>query len=257
VDTLFTDSPDGTRVAYDRSGAGPAIVLLHGGGGSRQEWHHAGYVGRLRDDYTVIAVDLRGHGESGLPTDPADYTVQKMLQDIFAAVDACGVQRFTLWGMSYGGKVGRYLAVQSERVAKLVLMGTPLGLGVTGEQRQDAIDFCAHWSPIMQALREGVLDLESLSQKDQELLKGLNVAAMLGWVPAMLDWGSVEPADFRCPTLWLVGSEDRHAMASVRQYEEALKGSRVQVSILEGLSHEQVFDEMNRVLPLMLAFTRP
>jgi pimeloyl-ACP methyl ester carboxylesterase len=82
VDTLFTDSPDGTRVAYDRCGTGPAIVLLHGGGGSRQEWHHAGYVGRLRDNYTVIAVDLRGHGESGLPTDPADYTVQKMLQDI-------------------------------------------------------------------------------------------------------------------------------------------------------------------------------
>jgi len=256
VSTLFTDSPDGTRVAYDCSGTGPAIVLLHGGGGSRQEWHHAGYVSRLRDNYTVIAVDLRGHGESGLPTGPADYTVQKMLQDILAAVDACGVKQFALWGMSYGGKVGRYLAVQSERVAKLVLMGTPLGLGVTGEQRQEAIDFCAHWPPIMQALRDGVLDFESLSQKDQELLKGLNVAAMLGWVTEMLDWGSVEPADFRCPTLWLVGSEDRRAMASVRQYEEALKGSRVQVSILEGLNHEQVFDEIDRVLPIMLAFTK-
>jgi hypothetical protein len=46
-------------------------------------------------------------------------------------------------------------------------------------------------------------------------------------------------------------------MASVRQYEEALKGSRVQVTILEGLNHEQVFDEMDRVLPLMLAFTTP
>jgi pimeloyl-ACP methyl ester carboxylesterase len=230
--------------------------LLHGGGGNRQEWHEAGYVRRLQDNCTVIAVDLRGHGESGLPTDPADYTVEKITQDILAAADSCRVKRFVLWGMSYGGKVGRYLAVQSERVTKLVLMGTPLGLGVTGERRQEAIDFCKHWPPIVQAQRDGVLDLSSLSQRDQEFLNGFNVAAMLGWVRAMLDWGAVEPIDFRCPTLWLVGSEDRHAMAGVKEYEEALKGSRVQVCILEGLTHEQVFDEIDHVLPMMLAFTK-
>lgn len=256
MDTLFANSPDGIRVAYDCSGTGPAIVLLHGGGGSRQEWQEAGYVRRLQDNYTIIAVDLRGHGESGLPTDPADYTTAKMKQDILAVADACGVKQFVIWGMSYGGKVGRYLAVQSERVAKLVLMGTPLGLGVTGERRQEAVDFCEHWLPIVQAQRDGVLDLNSLSQGDQDFLKGFNVPAMLGWVRAMLDWGAIEPADFRCPTLWLVGSEDRHAMASVKEYEETLKGSRVQVSIVEGLSHEQVFDEIDRVLPIMLAFTK-
>ena len=256
MDTLFANSPDGTRVAYDCHGKGPAIVLLHGGGGSRQEWHEAGVVRRLQEDYTVIAVDLRGHGESGLPTDPADYTAEKMGQDILAAADACGVKRFVLWGMSYGGQVGRYLAVQSERVAKLILMGTPLGLGVTGERRQEAIDFCEHWPPIVQAQRDGVLDLGSLSQKDQDFLKGFDVVVMLGWVRAMLDWPVVAPSDFRCPTLWLVGSEDRHAMASVREYEEDLERSRIQVSIVEGLTHEQVFDEIDRVLPIMLAFTR-
>jgi pimeloyl-ACP methyl ester carboxylesterase len=256
VDTLFTRSSDGTRIAYDRSGKGPAIVLLHGGGASRQEWHQAGYVSRIRDRYTIITVDLRGHGESDQPTDPADYVIEKMLQDILAVADVCEVNHFALWGMSYGGKVGRYLAVQSERVDSLVLMGTPLGPGVVGEQRQAAIDFCAHWSPIMKAQQDGTLDSESLSRADQELLKSLNIAAMLGWVRAMLDWDSVEPDDFRCPALWLVGSEDRHAMASVREYEEALKGSMVKVSILEGLNHEQVFDEFDRVLPIMLSFTK-
>ncbi|HOU13295.1 MAG TPA: hypothetical protein PKZ84_09255 [Anaerolineae bacterium] len=47
MDTLFAISPDGARIAYDRCGAGPAVVLLHGGGGNRQEWHNAGYVSRL------------------------------------------------------------------------------------------------------------------------------------------------------------------------------------------------------------------
>ena len=256
MSTLFANSPDGTRVAYDRSGTGPAIVLLHGGGSMRQEWHEAGYVRRLRDNFTVITVDLRGHGESDLPTDPADYTTDKMGQDILAVADACGIERFIIWGMSYGGKVSRYLAVQSERVAKLILMGAPLGLGVSGELCQDAIGFCAHWPPIVQAQRDGTLDLDSLSQDDQDVLRRLNVPVVLAWAGAMLDWPAIEPADFRCPTLWLVGSEDRHAMASIKEYEESLKGSRVQVHIVEGLDHEQVFTEIDRVFPTMLAFTQ-
>ena len=257
MNTLFVKSLDGTRVAYDRRGTGPAIVLVHGGGGRRQDWHEVGHVRRLQDDFTVIALDLRGHGESGLPTDPADYTTDKMGRDILAVADACEVERFVIWGMSYGGKVSRYLAVQSERVAKIILMGTPLGLGVSGERRQEAVDFCAHWPPIVQAQRDGTLDLDVLSQGDQDLLRRLNVPVMLGWVRAMLAWPAVEPADFRCPTLWLIGSEDRHAMTSLEEYEESLKGSRVQVHIVEGLDHNQVFDEIDRVFPTMLAFTRP
>lgn len=81
-------------------------------------------------------------------------------------------------------KVSRYLAVQSERVAKFIMMGTPLGLGVSGERRQEAIDFCARWSPVVQAQRDGTLDLDSLSQNDREFLRHFNVPVMLGWVRA-------------------------------------------------------------------------
>ena len=256
MDTLFATSLDGTRIAYDVTGTGPGIVLLHGGGGTRHEWHETGYVERLQDDFTVAALDLRGHGQSDLPADPAAYATDKMGQDILAVADACGLERFAMWGMSYGGKVSRYLAVRSERVARFIMVGTPLGPGVSGERRQQAIDFCAHWPPIVQAQRQGALDLDALSEGDRDVLRRLNVPAMLGWVSAMLDWPAVEPADFRCPTLWLVGSEDRHAMDSVEEYKASLPGSRVQVHILEGLDHEQVFEEIDRVFALMLSFTR-
>ncbi len=255
MDTLFATSPDGMRVAYDRCGHGPALLLLHGGGGSRRDWHDTGYVGRLCDGFTVVTLDLRGHGESSLPTDPADYAIDRMEGDILAVADACGLERFAVWAMSYGGKVGRYLAVHSERVSRIILMGTPLGPGVVGERRQQAVDFVAHWPPIVQAQQDGTLDLDALSEMDRDMLGRLNVPVMLGWVRAMLDWPSVEPADFRCPALWLVGSEDLHAMASLEEYGESLQGSRVQVQILEGLDHEEVFDEIDRVFPVMLAFT--
>ena len=57
--TSFVVSKDGTRIAYDKTGTGRAVVLLHGGGQSRRVWHDNGYVARLSDDFTVIVVDIR------------------------------------------------------------------------------------------------------------------------------------------------------------------------------------------------------
>lgn len=256
MNTLFAISPDGMRVAYDRSGTGPAILLLHGGGSRRQEWHDAGYVKRLQNNFTVIPLDLRGHGESATPIDPADYTIDKMMGDVLTVADVCKVERFTIWGMSFGGKVGRSLAAQSKRVDKIILMGTTLGLGASGKLRQDIVDFCAHWSPIMKAHHDGTLDHNSLSQDDQDFMHHFNVPVILAWGQAMFNWPAIEPADFLCPTLWLVGSEDLQTMASIREYEESLKGSRVQLHIVEGLNHEQVFDEIDKVFATMLAFTQ-
>lgn len=230
-------------------------MLLHGGGGSRREWFDTGYVERLQDNYTVILVDLRGHGESSRHTDPAAYEMDRLAEDVLAAVDACGVDDFAAWAMSYGGKIGRHLGVHSRRVTRLVLMGTPLGRGVEGERRQEAIDFLAHWEPTVQAQADGEPSSSALSASDRDLLGRLDVPVMLAWVSAMLAWASVEPADFLCPTLWLIGSEDRHAMASLARYEATLDRSMVQVAVVKGLDHQQVFDEIDRVLPTLLGFT--
>jgi pimeloyl-ACP methyl ester carboxylesterase len=253
--TLFATSPDGLKIAYDRSGTGPALVLLHGGGGSRQVWHKAGYVKRLQDSFTVIPIDLRGHGESDSPTDPGDYIIDRMMQDVLSVADACGVERFNIWGFSFGGRVGRHIAAHSERVAKIILMGTPLGKGFSPQFRKEIRAFPAHWLPIIQAQRDGTLDLNSLSRDDRELWEDTNVPAMLGWAPAMLNWPPVEPSDFHCPVLWLVGSEDSGAMTSVRKYEPSLKDSSVQLHIMDGLNHFQVFEEIDKVFATMLAFT--
>ena len=58
-----------------------------------------------------------------------------------------------------------------------------------------------------------------------------------------------------CPTLWLVDSENEFAMASISEYEEEVKSSKVQVEVIGGLNHLEEFSEIERSLPLMLAFT--
>ena len=72
----------------------------------------------------------------------------------------------------------------------------------------------------------------------------------------MLDWDLVVPTALRCPTLWLIGSENEKAMESFKEYEQEIPGSNVQVHIIKGLNHEQEFNDIEQVLPVILDFVR-
>jgi pimeloyl-ACP methyl ester carboxylesterase len=260
MNTCFATSPDSTRIAFDMTGMGTPILLLHGGGGSRADWHEGGYVERLQNEFTIISVDLRGHGESDKPTDPTCYSTEKMGQDILAVADACSVERFIPCSFSFGGNVGRYLTAHSDRVSKMVMLGNRLS-GSSDEHRQFIFDFRARWTPVVEAAHGGKFDPKSLSQKDQEDNRELSfpgelLPSVLAWSTAMLDWDAVPPADLLCPTLWLIGTENEKAMESFKEYEKELPGSNVQVHILEGMTHEQEFEKIDQVLPIILDFIR-
>ena len=252
--TLYAQSPDGTQIAFDVSGHGPTIILLHGGGGSRKNWREAGYVDGSKDSFRVIAMDIRGHGESDKPIDKASYTTDKLVQDILAVADYCEARIFVLWGFSYGGNISRYLAAKSNRVAGSVIMGIPFGPGASDEFRTYIEDMEDHWRPILQAQRDNTLDWDKLSNEEQTVLKEHNLSSTLAWLSAILEWTTLAPSDLRSPMLWLIGSENKGAMASLSEYQESLPKS-VQVNVIEGLTHEQEFTEIDKVLPALLEFT--
>jgi pimeloyl-ACP methyl ester carboxylesterase len=60
-------------------------------------------VERLKEEFTVITVDIRGTGESDFLTDIGDYTIEKICADLNAVADACEIQGFAVWGFSFGG----------------------------------------------------------------------------------------------------------------------------------------------------------
>ena len=256
----FATSSDSTRIAFDVSGTGTPILLLHGGGGNRFEWHEAGYVDRLKDEFTVITVDLRGHGESDKPNDPAMYTTDKMGDDILAIADACNVESFLVCGFSFGGNVSRYLVSRSDRISKLVMLGNRLGTGVSGEFRQFVFEFRERWKPVVDAAGE-IFDPKLLSAQDQEDIRqfsfpGETLPYVLAWSTAMLEWGTVTPKDLRCPTLWIIGTANTGALAGFKEYEKELPHSKVQVRLFEGMTHAQEFENIGQVLPVMLEFIR-
>jgi pimeloyl-ACP methyl ester esterase len=114
----------GATLRYDRAGAGPTVLLIHGWLGNRSFWERQ--VAALRDRFTVVTVDLRGHGESSPPR--TGYTIGGMAADLEQLVRAIGAQRVALVGWSMGGLIAQELARRlGDRVTALVLVGTTAG----------------------------------------------------------------------------------------------------------------------------------
>ena len=99
-------SPDGTRIAYDVEGTGPPLVFLHGLTNKRQAW--APVTNRLRDRFTCVRIDARGHGESSMAP---EYSLLSMVADVKAVVDEVGMGEPALVGHSLGAPTAAIYAV--------------------------------------------------------------------------------------------------------------------------------------------------
>jgi pimeloyl-ACP methyl ester carboxylesterase len=122
----FVTAPDGVTLAYERHGEGPAIVLVHGFGSSRtQNWKSTGWYGGLAAaGFSLVAMDCRGHGDSGKPHDDRSYGHDRMAEDVAAVMDGCGLRQALILGYSMGGFIGlRFLAAHPQRVVKLAIAG--------------------------------------------------------------------------------------------------------------------------------------
>ena len=113
-------SKDGTLIAVECAGAGPTLLMVHGGIGDRTRW--TPMFPLLSSHFTVCAMDRRGHGVSG---DSPDYSLQKEAEDVTSVVDSRPGLVFVL-GHSYGGVAALEAMFLTNRVSKLILYEPPL-----------------------------------------------------------------------------------------------------------------------------------
>ena len=112
-------SKDGTTIAFDRLGEGPAVVLVCGGSVSRMA--DAPLANELAKDFTVLNYDRRGRGDSG---DTPPYAIEREVEDIEAVIEAAGGSAH-LWGSSSGAALALIAAEQGVPVDKLALWEPP------------------------------------------------------------------------------------------------------------------------------------
>jgi pimeloyl-ACP methyl ester carboxylesterase len=181
------NSKDGTTIAFDQSGQGPAVIVVYGAFMHRAMDQQMAQLAELLAPYfTVFHYDRRGRGESG---DTQPYTVQREVEDIAALIDEAGGSAF-VYGISSGAALAMEAAIQLDgQVRKLAMYEAPYNSEEAARQV-----WLEYRKQLRQALAEG-------RQGDAAALFLALVGTPLDQIKAMRKepwWAAFEPV---APTL--------------------------------------------------------
>jgi pimeloyl-ACP methyl ester carboxylesterase len=119
---------DGARLAYHEMGEGRALVLIHGFFSTALvNWVRYGHAAKIAArGYRVIMPDLRGHGASARPHDPAAYPPDVLADDGFALIEHLGLTDYDLGGYSLGGRTTLRMLVRGAAPRRAIVAGMGL-----------------------------------------------------------------------------------------------------------------------------------
>lgn len=125
---------DGVTLYYEVHGKGPAILLTHGYSATSAMWR--GQIEPLARDHTVILWDMRGHGATETPLEPALYSEAATVADMAALLDEVGAENAIVGGLSLGGYMSlAFNRVHGDRVRALLIIDT--GPGYRKDEARD------------------------------------------------------------------------------------------------------------------------
>ncbi len=238
TDLSFITTGDGVRLAYRFDGAAdkPVLLLSNSIGTDLHMWDAT--VPGLAEHFRVLRYDARGHGASDAPSGP--YSLDRLGRDVVELLDALGLQRVHMLGLSLGGIVAQWLAIhEPARIDRLVLSNTAAHIGPS--QYFDNAIAELRKAPDMQATTETFLRnwfparmLETNDPVVAPLRRTLLATPREGIIGG---WAAVRDADLRRtitlithPTLVIAGVDD--TVTSARHGEEiaaAIPGAQLRM----------------------------
>ncbi|GAA2108812.1 alpha/beta fold hydrolase [Actinomadura alba] len=240
-------SADGTPIAFDRSGSGPAVVLVGGGFADRHDPIFTALAEALAPRFTVFNYDRRGRGDSG---DTMPYAVQREIEDLRAVIDEAG-GRAVVFGGSSGGALALEAAAEGVAISRLAVFEPPY---VTDESRPPLPSEKEIGSLVKEGRRGDAVELFMTKGADvpAEMLAGLRgepfwpgveaVAHTLAYEAAIMDGGRIPAQRFAAigiPILVLAGTQTSARMSDAAQaVADVLPDARLQA--LEGQAHGQL-----------------
>jgi len=251
-----TIQANGRTWGYIQSGSGDDVVLLHGFLMDKHLWD--AQIVALAQDYRVTSIDLAGHGESG--ETPEGYDFDRQAADIVAVLDALGIARFHLAGMSMGGFTGvRLAAAHPDRVRSLVMVGS-MCLANHAEKK-------AGYEMMYEALTAGMRDVvipkvidllfapdapADLKRKEADRAATIPEVGLVRMARAVIDVPDVRDraATIRIPVLFAHGAEDQ-AISVTEAEESAAAVPNARVAVIPGAGHTlnlEAPEELSRLL---------
>jgi len=241
---------NGIEIEYQDGGLGSPVLLGHGYSATGRMWD--GQRAAHGDRYRIVSWDMRGHGQTESPKDPAQYSAALTVADMRALLQHCGIERAVVGGLSLGGYVSLafYLA-HPEMVRALVICDS--GPGYRNAEARAAWNQRAH----ERAAELETKGLEALAGRSREMREAMgHHASAQGLAHAargMLAQEGSEVIDslggIRVPTLIIVGDQDRPFLAPCEYMAKKIPGARLEV--IPGAGHSSNLDQpaiFNRVL---------
>lgn len=162
--TLWLDVAEGVRLrALDWGDGGAPVLLLHGGALTAQTWDYV-CVG-LRSEFRLIALDMRGHGESSRSD---DYSIGRLAADAAQAAAALGLSRLHVCGMSLGGVAAAELALTAAGLVKsLTMVDVAPGVEFEGTARMRGFINGMISAPSVEAVVDAVMRTSPSSDRER------------------------------------------------------------------------------------------
>lgn len=224
---------DGTRIAaYDvGEPQHPPVIALHGFASSATaNWGITGWRRDLtRAGLRLIAVDLRGHGNSDKPHDPSRYTMPSFIADLRGVIDHYRLDRVAILGYSLGARVGWRAAIEMpDLIERAVLGGLPAGDPLARFRLDQAREFLRTGRPVEDRLTAAYVGMAAT-------LPGNDPEALISLVDGMRGELQADATDVPLQPLLLATGGDDPIIAGSRLLAEA--APRAEFLEVPGRSH--------------------
>lgn len=242
----------GIEIFYEAQGDGPAVLLTHGFSASSRMWQrNAPEIAAA--GYRVITWDMRGHGRSGSPDDPALYSVEASVGDMEAVLDAAGAERAVIGGMSLGGcmTLAHHLA-HPARATALLLIDT--GPGFKNDAAREK------WNANARARGDAFLaqGADALSGSPETRLQSQNFTGLSHAANGMLTQSGSEMISslpgIAVPALVVVGDRDEPFLAASSYMAKKIPDARKVV--IADAGHASNVDQPEAFNAAVLEFLR-